>query len=120
MIARLPGARQRPATATLLPHQKGSTVSAPITAVRAGAQRHTPGATRAGRRNSWRGAAYALPNALFVLGLFVLPLLLVTNIVLQEKGVGDGRSNRRAQIRLHIGNYDPRTLGSQQPRVSGS
>ena len=33
--------------------------------------------SRGRRRNSWRGALYALPNALFVVGLFILPLLLV-------------------------------------------
>ncbi len=32
---------------------------------------------RGGPRTSWQGALYALPNALFVIGLFVLPLLLV-------------------------------------------
>ena len=36
-----------------------------------------PGGGRARRRHSWTGAIYALPNALFVVGLFVLPLLLV-------------------------------------------
>ncbi len=52
-------------------------MSAPTAAIRAGASRRRSGASVASRRNSWRGVGYALPNALFVIGLFILPLLLV-------------------------------------------
>jgi multiple sugar transport system permease protein len=37
----------------------------------------SPDRPNARRRHPWSGAIYALPNALFVVGLFVLPLLLV-------------------------------------------
>ena len=53
-------------------------MSAPSALVRAA--RTTTGRTRPRRGTSWRGALYALPNALFVLGLFVLPLLLVVQM----------------------------------------
>jgi len=52
-------------------------MSAPTLARSSGAFSRTAGATRASRRNSWRGFGYALPNTLFVIALFVLPLLLV-------------------------------------------
>ena len=52
-------------------------MSAPTAAVHTGAPPRTPGRSRASRRNSWKGVGYALPNALFVIALFVLPLLLV-------------------------------------------
>lgn len=36
--------------------------------------------SRLRRRSPWRGAVYALPNAVFVIGLFILPLLLVVQM----------------------------------------
>jgi multiple sugar transport system permease protein len=40
----------------------------------------SPDGARPRGRHQWPGAVYALPNALFVLGLFVLPLLLVVQM----------------------------------------
>jgi multiple sugar transport system permease protein len=52
-------------------------MSAPPVAATTGTQARTPGRPRGRRRGAWKGVGYALPNALFVVGLFVLPLLLV-------------------------------------------
>lgn len=52
-------------------------MSAPPAAAVTGAKTRTPQTSPASRRKAWQGAGYALPNALFVIGLFVLPLLLV-------------------------------------------
>lgn len=50
-------------------------MSVPSALARAG--RTAEGQARPRRRSPWRGAIYATPNAVFVVGLFVLPLLLV-------------------------------------------
>lgn len=50
-------------------------MSVPSALARAG--RTAKGQARPRRRSPWRGAIYATPNAVFVVGLFVLPLLLV-------------------------------------------
>ncbi len=55
-------------------------MSAPTVMSRVRRAGTTPGARRARRNQSWRGALYALPNALCVIGLFILPLLLVVQM----------------------------------------